>query len=181
MALPSPQPISFETYLELEERATVKHELVGGFLYAMAGAAEKHNLIATNVVLALGTAARAKGCRLYVADMKLRTPVNSAYYPDVMVVCDATDQHNLYRVAPCLLVEILSKSTSVIDQREKLLEYRRIPSLENYLIVDPDAQRVIRHFRDGDAWTSQVYGAEQSMFLECPGVELSVSDVFIGL
>jgi Uma2 family endonuclease len=80
-----------------------------------------------------------------------------------------------------VLVEILSKSTSVIDQREKLLEYRRIPSLQNYLIVDPDAQKVIRHYRDGDAWTSQVYSMDQSMFLECPGLELSVSDVFIGL
>ncbi len=113
--------------------------------------------------------------------MKLRTPANSAYYPDVMVVCDATDQHDLYRIAPCLLVEILSKSTSVIDQREKLLEYRRIPSLENYVIVDPDARTVIRHYRDGDAWTSQVYSADQTMFLECPGLELSVSDVFIGI
>ncbi len=181
MALPSPQPIIFETYLELEERATARHEMVGGFLYAMAGATEKHNLIATNVVLALGAATRAKGYRLYVADMKFRTPADSAYYPDVMVVCEATDQHDLYRVSPCLLVEILSKSTSLTDQREKVIEYRRIPSLENYLIVDPDARTVIRHYRDGDAWTSQVCDAGQSAFLECPGLELSVSDVFIGV
>jgi Uma2 family endonuclease len=103
MALPSPQPISFETYLELEERATVKHELVGGFLYAMAGAGERHNLISTRFVRLLYDATEAKKCRLYAADMKLRTPADSAYCPDVMVVCDATDQHNLYRVAPCWL------------------------------------------------------------------------------
>lgn len=146
MAVRSRKIITFDSYLELEEHTNRKHEFVGGFMYRVAGAGERHNLIATNFVLALGAAMREKGCRLYVADMKLRTPADAAYYPDVMVVCDASDQHNLYRTSPCPIVEILSRSTSTTDRREKLLECRRIESLENYLIVDPEKPRIGQHF-----------------------------------
>lgn len=83
-----PQPISPEEYLELEQSAGQRHELVGGVMYAMAGASRQHNLLTSNLTRLLGNAAQDTACRVMQSDMKLR--VGSAfYYPDVMLVCAA--------------------------------------------------------------------------------------------
>lgn len=168
-------------YLEFEDRSTVRHEFVSGFAHAMAGAGERHNLVATNLTFALVPSARARGCRVYGSDMKLRTPDGSFYYPDAMVVCDPSDTENLYRVWPCLLVEILSPGTEAVDRREKLKAYRELASLGTYLIVDPDARRVERHYRDATGgWRSEpITGG--TVALPCLGLELGLEAVSQGL
>lgn len=47
------RPLTEEEYLALEETSPVRHELVGGIPYAMAGASLDHNLIVTNLVAPL--------------------------------------------------------------------------------------------------------------------------------
>jgi Uma2 family endonuclease len=42
-------PISVEDYLAGELRSRIKHEYLGGFVYAMAGATIAHNIIAGNI------------------------------------------------------------------------------------------------------------------------------------
>jgi Uma2 family endonuclease len=54
--------------------------------------------------------------------------------------------------SPCVVVEVTSKSTRRTDRTEKLENYRRIASLELYLIVDQMRRRVSRHWRDGSEW-----------------------------
>ena len=181
MALPARRPLTEEEYLAFEEQSKRKHEFVGGYVYAMAGTGERHNLICTNLVAALVAPVRARGCRLYVADMKLRTPDASFYYPDVMVVCDSTDRENIYRTHPCLLVEVLSWATKTVDRREKLVEGRRIPTLRTYLLVDPDERLVQRHWRDeSGTWRTDSHEAG-AVPLPCLGVEIQLGDVYYGL
>lgn len=181
MALPALRPLSEAEYLALEERSAVKHELVSGFAHAMAGAGERHNLIATNLTFALVPPARARGYRVYASDMKLRTPDGSFYYPDAMAVCEGSDTENLYRQRPCIVVEILSPGTESVDRREKLKAYRDIGSLETYLIVDPDARWIERHYRDvRGAWRSQPV-SRGAVPLPCLAFELEVEAVYEGL
>ncbi len=116
-----------EAYLAMEERSPVRHELLEGVPYAMAGATEAHNLIVGNLFYGLRPHARAKGCRLFVSDMKLKVASRTFYYPDLMVVC-AEDPHPLYKERPCLVIEVLSEGTEAIDRREKLWRYRELPS-----------------------------------------------------
>ncbi len=181
MALPALRPLGEAEYLELEERSGVKHELVSGFAHAAAGAGERHNLIATNLTFALVPSARARGCRVYAADMKLRTPDGSFYYPHAMAVCDPSDAEDLYRQRPCLVAEILSPGTEAVDRREKLKAYREIGSLEAYLIVDPDTRWIERHHRDeAGAWRSGAV-SRGAVPLPCLGLELEVDAVYQGL
>ena len=63
--------------------------------------------------------------------MKLRIEeANTFYYPDVMVVCAPTDQNPqaMYETAPCLLVEVTSKSTAQNDRLAKYAAYTALPS-----------------------------------------------------
>ena len=64
--------VSAEEYLELEAKSSVRHELVGGQVFAMAGASEAHNVIAGNVFALLRAHLRGSGCRAYIADMKAK-------------------------------------------------------------------------------------------------------------
>jgi Uma2 family endonuclease len=125
-------------YLALEGDSTVRHEYVAGMIYAHAGGTSRHNAIATNVLAALWNAARGGPCRVYGSDMRLRAADDVFYYPDVMVVYgdnEAGDEA-LYQHAPCLVVEVTSPSTESIDRREKAFTYRKMPSLQAYLVVD---------------------------------------------
>lgn len=169
-----------EAYLAMEERSPVRHELVEGVPYAMAGATEAHNLIAGNLFYHLRPHAQAKGCRLFVSDMKLKVSSRTFYYPDLMVVC-AEDPHPLYKERPCLVVEVLSEHTEAIDRREKLWRYREMPSLQGYLLVDSRERRVEGYFRQGEGWLYRLWEGEGEVEVPCLGTRLSLEAIYEGV
>ena len=106
--------ISEADYLEWESRAKDKNEYIAGEIFAMAGASERHNRIAGNLFFHLRLATRGHSCRVFMADMKLRVAMHrSYYYPDVMLVCDDSDQHPIYKTAPCFIACLLYTSRCV--------------------------------------------------------------------
>jgi Uma2 family endonuclease len=132
---------TFEAFVSAEQSSEVRHELVGGRLYAMAGGTERHDLTAQAVWAALVAGARRSGCRAFIGNRLVKTPSTAAYYPDVMVVCDrAADDH--FETDPALIVEVLSPSTEGIDRREKAESYARIDSLRSYVLVHPIFRRI---------------------------------------
>ena len=168
--------LSEADYLEWESRAKDKHEYIAGEIFAMAGASERHNRIALNIAFHLRLATRGHSCRAFMSDMKLRVATHrSYYYPDVMLVCDDSDQHPIYKTAPCFIAEVLSPSTANIDQREKWLHYRDIPSLRYYLLVDADhlnARLLTRVSQD--RWTEQNLDREDIVEIACGDAHLTL-------
>lgn len=174
-------------YLEGEVHSTVRHEFVDGEIYAMAGAGEAHNLIAGNVFARLRSAVRGGPCRVFISDMKLHVAAwNAFYYPDVMVVCnaaDATHSNTHYKESPCVIVEVLSDSTAGIDRREKLLAYRTLESLREYVLIAQDQRQidVYRRAPDG-SWLLESLGDGDLLQLESVGagvgVGLSMDEVY---
>ena len=78
--------VSEAEYLALEERTSVRNELVGGRIYQMAGGTERHELAVASLARRLHPGARAAGCRTF-ANRQLRIPSGDHYYPDVIVAC----------------------------------------------------------------------------------------------
>jgi Uma2 family endonuclease len=112
-------PVDEAAYLRGEETAASKHEFVGGEIYAMAGANERHNRIAGNIFFHLRSATRGKPCRAFVADMKLRLAGGTTYYyPDAMLVCDPDDDHPIYKQSPCPIAEVLTPATATVDYED---------------------------------------------------------------
>jgi Uma2 family endonuclease len=179
------KPLSVEEYLKLEEDATLRHEFVGGMIYAHAGGTSRHNVISGNIFALLWNASRGGPCRVYNSDMRLQAAEEVFYYPDVMVVCgpEEVGDEALQQDAPCLVVEVTSPSTESIDRREKLLAYRSLPSLKAYLIVSQEEMRVERHWRDetGQWWRAEAVGPEGVAPVPCPEVELTLSQIYEGL
>jgi Uma2 family endonuclease len=173
-----------EEYLALEEESTVRREYVAGMIYAHASGTSRHNAIAANVLAALWNAARDGPCRVYGSDMRLRAAEDVFYYPDVMVVCGDNEAGDgaLYQHAPCLIVEFTSPSTESIDRREKAFTYRKIPTLQTYLIVDQDRRWVERHWRDENGEWRQGGVTDQGFVpIPCPETRLSLNEIYEGL
>ncbi len=169
-------------YLEGEKNSTVRHEFIDGEVYAMAGAGEAHNLIAGNVFARLRSAVRGGPCRVFISDMKLHVAAwNAFYYPDVMVVCNAADAHTHYKESPSVIVEVLSDSTAGIDQREKLLAYRTLASLREYVLIAQDKRQIDVYRRQpDDAWLLETLGKDDAdvLQLESVGVGMSMAEVY---
>ena len=129
---------TFEEYLAAEAVSEIRHEWVAGRVYAMAGAGERHELMAALLFRALDPIAAACGCRLFIDNRKIRLE-DVVYYPDVLMVClggrqpDRLSERDL-----SVVVEVLSDSTQRVDRREKAPAYAAAPSFERYLLVDPE-------------------------------------------
>ncbi|CAK0764522.1 conserved hypothetical protein [Gammaproteobacteria bacterium] len=165
-------------YLVSEENAQSKHEFVAGEVYAMAGVGARRNRISINLTVKLDAATRNTSCEVFMADMKVRIDIQRAYYyPDVMLTCPdlrEDDDHPLYRVAPCLLAEVLSPSTVNIDEREKWFHYRDIPVLRYYLLINAERCYVRLRNRDGTDWLEQTLGENDIVLLECGTAKISL-------
>jgi Uma2 family endonuclease len=140
-------PMTAEDFLAWDALQTIRHEFVRGEVFAMAGAGEAHVTVALNVAIALRQHLSGTPCRIFITDMKLRVEAADAYcYPDVMVTCSAADTADAYvKREPVLLVEVLSPATAAYDRGEKFATYRRLATLREYLVIDPDTRRCDLH------------------------------------
>ena len=154
----SEQVISVEDYLKAERLSEVRHEYVGGRMYAMAGASDDHNRIAGNIFSVLHERLRGKRCEPFMADIKFKIPGSPVfYYPDVLVACDPDDNAKYFRERPNVVFEVLSADTERTDQAEKRFAYALVPSLKVYVIVSQEQAEltVLRRGRS-NSWREQV-------------------------
>lgn len=177
--------LSVEDYLAGEEQSDLRHEYIDGQVYAMTGASVRHNLIASNLLVALRSQSRGSTCQVFMSDVKLRLAIAGKdifYYPDLMVCCDPADRAAYYRSKPCLIVEILSDSTARVDCQEKLFAYIQIESLQAYLIVSQEALQATLHRRQDD-WRGTVFTeSEATLTLPCAsGIDLLLAAVYEGV
>lgn len=93
-----------------------------------------------------------------------------------MLACDLHDCDPCYRSRSCLLVEVLSPAAERIDRREKLFAYQTIPSLREYLLVDPEKRRV-EIYRFGQDVQHENH-AEGSLRLDCLGADILIEEVY---
>ena len=179
------QYVTEQEYLDREKISEVRHEYIDGEVYAMQGSSRRHNSIALNIALSLKQSSRGTPCDVFSSDLKVRINQRKTYYyPDVLVTCDENDQQDEYYIdKPCLIVEVLSKSTEQKDYREKLLAYQSIASLQNYLIVAQDHCHIDLFYREkqGDWWIQTFESMEDVIKLSCPVCEVSVADIYEGI
>ncbi|WP_204153572.1 Uma2 family endonuclease [Leptolyngbya sp. CCY15150] len=167
MVASSQLPVDPDEYLRLEAESPIKHEYVNGEVYAMAGATDAHVTIAGNLFAMLRSHVRGTGCRVYIADMKLRVELrNCFYYPDVVVTCDERDaETSTYKRFPKLIVEVLSASTEAFDRGNKFFDYQTLDTLDEYVLINTQHQRVECFRRNSEGlWVLQSYHPTDKTF-----------------
>jgi Uma2 family endonuclease len=107
-------------FVALEQYSNVRHEFLGGQIYAMAGGTPEHGLYAANVIGILTAALRGRRCRVHTSDVRIRiSKTGLDTYPDVSIVCGHAELHQEDRNAstnPVALVEVLSPSAADHDR-----------------------------------------------------------------
>lgn len=172
--------IPVEEYLRGERDGEIRHEYIGGQVYAMSDASEAHNLISGNVFAAIRNHLRGGPCKAFINDMKVRLKIardDIFYYPDLLVTCDPTDNHSFFKEKPKLIIEVLSPSTDRLDRREKFLSYQRIPTLEEYVLVD-QLKRQVTFFRKEKEWDPEILEGQQTASFQSIGLSLPLDEVY---
>ena len=152
--------MSVEDFLEGEARAKQKYEYVDGAVYAMAGASNNHNLIATNATVCIGGQLRGKPCHVFNSDAKVRVRNSRGsrfYYPDLSVVCQPNHSEDSFQDSPVVIVEVISASTRRTDEHEKRESYLTINTLRVYVLVEQKAPSVLVYRRTKNGFVAESY------------------------
>lgn len=174
--------VCVEDYLAGELVSPVKHEYLDGVVYAMAGARNAHNVIATNVLGALHGRLRGQPCRPFNSDTKIRVRLGKQvrfYYPDVSVVCRPNPQAHSFQDEPAVLFEVLSRPTRRIDEGEKKDAYLTIASLGVYVMFEQETAAAVAFRRTEASFVREVYeGLEAVLPLREIGIDLPLAEVY---
>ena len=173
--------MTVDEFLLWAEGKEGRWELHDGVPVAMAPERSLHAETKAEVYVALRHAIRLKGlpCRVYPDGMAVRVGARATYEPDAFVTCGPRAPADAIEIAdPIVVVEVLSPSTAAIDHGRKLSGYFSLPSVEHYLILDPDRRAVIHHKRgQSDAIETRVL-SEGAVKLDPPGFEVAVEALF---
>lgn len=171
-------------YLELEEKAEYKSEYRDGEIIPMTGGTTNHNKIAGNFYKNFPLTVQGQDYDIYIGDVKLWLPQYRLYtYPDVMVVkgepvYEGTNTTTITN--PCLIVEVLSKSTKDYDKTDKFKYYRSIPEFQEYILIDQYSFSVEQYAkRAAGEWIFKEYeGKDAVLRLDSIEFQIGFRDIY---
>lgn len=186
----SAQPLPYytlEQYAAMEETAPHKSEFISGRIYAMSGGTPKHSAIAANIGGEMRNLLRGGPCQVYNSDLRVGImPIDVETYPDVTIVCgephvNPFDKNSI--INPAVIFEVLSPSTERYDRGEKWARYRRLDSLEEYLLVSQDKPEVEQYVRqESGLWSYKaVEGLDAASVVTVLGVSLPLVEIYDGV
>jgi Uma2 family endonuclease len=174
--------MTYAEYLAHEATSELKHEYLRGDVWAMAGGTPTHARLCASLARCLGNRLQGKGCVPYSSDLRVRIEqTDRSTYPDLTVVCGAeqtaSDDTNAI-TNPTVIVEVLSESTERSDRGEKFAHYQRLASLQEYVLVAQDSQRVEVFRREGKTWVLSIYEAGATVRLDSLLLEFPLAEVY---
>lgn len=178
------QKFTIEEYLEMERNATQKHEYYKGEIFAMSGPKYQHVLVADNVLGALLNKLKGKPCRPMGSDMRVHIAKNTLFtYPDISIVCGKPeflndDEWNLLN--PTIIVEVLSPSTKSYDRGDKFNLYRDIPTLREYILIEPEIIGIEAFYINANEhWELKEYkNIDDTLFLNSINSSLTLKEIY---
>ncbi len=175
--------LSMQDFLRWENEQQERHEFYRGDVFAMVGVRRVHGAVSGNLFAAFRQHLKGTPCAAFTESLKVQIADDAIVYPDVFVTCDSADlRTDMLFKAPVLVVEVLSDSTAAYDRGLKFSLYRRLPSLREYLLVDPEA-RTVEVFRRNAQGVFELHdqtGAD-ALRLDAIDLTLSMTEVFDGV
>jgi Uma2 family endonuclease len=151
-------------YLTREEQAAEKSEYEDGVIIPMPGGTPHHNQIMLNITTLVDVAIGEQDFVVCNSETRIRTPdAMNYYYPDLSVVAGEPLFDPGWETAtltnPCLVVEVLSRTTAQRDQGSKFERYKTIPTLREYLLVDQYRVQAVQWVRppQDEMWHATTY------------------------
>lgn len=167
-----------EQYQELLRESAIKLEFVDGVVYAMSGASNWHNMAVINLIGALN-ARLPDHCRALGMDVQLAVKTATAekyYFPDAFVSCGAFSVSHRHDAAT-IVAEVLSPTTETYDRNAKMLGYRALDALEEYLLIDPNAP-TIEIYRRAEGWRKVIVRGAVDLVLPSASLSIPLTEIY---
>ena len=183
--------VTFEDYFESEVASdrdpnAPRCEWFDGVVYSMSRGSPEHARLAFRTGRALANALPAT-CEVYSSDLMLFIEAASlSTCADATVVCGALETTTVRKngkslgaavTNPRVLIEILSESTERYDRDGKFQAYKRIDSLDEYVLVSQHVRKV-EVFRRSTGFRGDVAVGGESFVVH--GVSIAVDDIYGG-
>lgn len=166
-----------QEYLEQERRAEYKNEYVNGYVCAMPRVNRYHSTITVHIGSALVTRLKKRKCDAFISNIRVKVETTGDYlYPDAGIICgewllEDAEQDTLLN--PTLIVEVFSPSSEAYDRGEKFARYRRIPTMQEYVLVLQNEPSAEKYTRQGENWLLTVH-ADLDAVLELSSVDCRI-------
>ena len=165
-----------EAYIQYELKSELRNEFINGQLFEMPGEKDINNRIALMIAVILLRQLQLKdGYQVYNHDVKVGIPGGRKfYYPDVFVTAEPRMPENQYiKYSPQIIVEVVSESSQTHDYVNKYLDYIQFPTLQYYLIAEPETTLVTVYERSGEEWVARKYTRLEDDIL-IPGLDIQL-------
>ncbi|HKX28493.1 MAG TPA: Uma2 family endonuclease [Blastocatellia bacterium] len=174
---------TLEEYLDFIKTNDGRYEYRDGEIVLMGGGSKNHSTIMINLNESL--ARQLKGCRVIPADVPIKTSHHPFRYADLSVACNPQLEERQgigVLLNPALIIEILSPSSLLTDNKQKLEEYTALESLQDYLIIAQSIPYVVRYSRLGEGWVRSYFGHPEAVVdLPAIGVRLPFPEIYAGV
>ena len=151
-------------FLRWEDGTDTRYELLGGCPVAMAPPAIAHGILALRLGARIDAALRSRSPCFGQSEAGIARPDrnDTCYIADLAVTCTPPEPGQQLLQDPLLIVEILSPGTALYDRQTKVSDYRRIPSVQEILLIDSTSifAEVLR--REGDRWITEIVRGPQA-------------------
>ncbi|WP_019498888.1 Uma2 family endonuclease [Pseudanabaena sp. PCC 6802] len=173
-----------QEYLLQEEVSEFRSEYRDGEIVPMTDGSIDRNQIAGNVYAYLKFMLRKTDIKPYINDLRLWIPQYRQYtYPDVLLI---QGQPVLYEqrtdtiLNPCLIVEVLSKSTRNYDRTEKFRYYRSVVEIREYILIDQYEIGIEQYVKQEDnSWLFRAYESDaEKVALATINLEIAIADIY---
>jgi Uma2 family endonuclease len=171
-------------YLEIESRSEVRHEYINGRMYEMPGSSEKHSHIGMNLLETLFQQMDRRSCRGFTCQALIKVSATGMYtHADISALRSEPRFEHFDDVDsllnPSVIIEIHSPETESYDRGAKFEHYRRLESLQEYVLVSQHRMRVEQFVRDGADWLLSDLGQPEALLrLTSIGCEIPLADIY---
>ncbi|TAE19578.1 MAG: Uma2 family endonuclease [Bacteroidetes bacterium] len=146
-------------------------------------ATRTHDILVSNLHGLLFMALRKQPFQVYSQQTSITTDSGEkTRLPDVAVVSKETEQRNEQHAVqnPVALFEVLSKSTTKIDQTDKLEEYQSLETVADYLMIAQDKIRITHYTRLApNKWEEKIYlQTTENISIESLQITLNVGEIY---
>jgi len=176
--------MTLDEFFEFQERTPITYEYINGIIRAMSGPSVAHCLITQNIFSVIRARLRGGPCEAFCTGGQLQLTFGKdeiIYHPDVYVSCDRKAWSEKSVVNPRFVVEVLSPSTQHIDRREKLVNYCRLISLQEYVIVS-QRRAELEIYRRENNWRQDVIDAPGAVAeFRSLDVTVALADIYDGV
>ena len=174
------EPMTPEEFLAWEATQELKWEFDGFQLVAITRGTDAHGAIQANVITALTVRLRGKSCYVRGPDIKVQTGPGYRY-PDAFVSCTPVARDATVAADPVVIFEVMSESTARTDRTTKLVEYRSLPSVLRYVMLEQDQALATVFTRTEAGWGLDRLNASGTLAMPEIGVEVPMVELYDGL